>query len=58
MQNDDLFNYLVATDQLDDFLGYKGNDFQNLDNELDNSDNDEIEDIETDDIEENEEEEN
>ena len=22
--NDDLFNYLVATDQLDDFLGYKG----------------------------------
>ena len=23
MNNDDLFNYLVATDNLDDFLGYK-----------------------------------
>ena len=23
MKNDDLFNYLVATDELDEFLGYK-----------------------------------
>ena len=23
MNNDDLFNYLVATDELDEFLGYK-----------------------------------
>lgn len=24
--NDDLFNYLIATNTLDDFLGYKEND--------------------------------
>ena len=32
--NDDLFNYLVATDTLDEFLGYKEND-----------NNDEIDDV-------------
>lgn len=35
MKNDDLFNYLVATDILDEFLGYKEND--NTDDEVDDN---------------------
>ena len=31
--NDDLFNYLVATDTLDEFLGYK--EIDNTDDEID-----------------------
>lgn len=42
MNNDDLFNFLVATDTLDDFLGYKDpNKNQTTDEEFD-----EFEDIE------------
>lgn len=41
MNNDDLFNFLVATDTLDDFLGYKDpNKNQTTDEEIE-----EIEDI-------------
>ena len=41
MNDDDLFNLLVATDRLDDFLGYKDpNKNQTTDEEID-----EIEDI-------------
>ena len=29
MKNDDLFNYLVATDELDEFLGYKNKTLTN-----------------------------
>ncbi len=47
MKNDDFFNYLVATDELDNFLGYKEEDmgfFDNDDKELeDEMDNLELE---------------
>lgn len=42
MNNDDLFNYLVATDTLDDFLGYK----DPLKNQIIDEEIDEFEDIE------------
>ena len=32
--NDDLFNYLVATDTLDEFLGYKEQDDDTNDDDL------------------------
>ena len=44
--NDDLFNYLVATDTLDEFLG--NNQLSNNDDILDCEDEDENEDIDKD----------
>lgn len=39
--NDDLFNYLVATDTIDEFLGFKGLDEDNEEiNEEDNEQED------------------
>lgn len=46
MNDDELFNYLVATDQLDDFLGYEEKDIEDESQMIE--DNEDEEDLDSD----------
>ena len=41
LENDPLFDYLIATDQLDDFLG--NTESENVDDDVENADDDNLE---------------
>ena len=47
MNDDELFNYLVATDQLDDFLGYEEKDIEDESRTIEDNNEDE-EDLDSD----------